>query len=279
MAWLRGTRLAVLSGVLVVAAAAGSAAAAKKDGPGLFAVRQVPAAAPTAEPVPVAAPAPKTLPVMDYWDSPRGFPRDPDPMSTRAVTEGLRPRHRLAVYDTPGGKPRAFLGRSISGMPVTVPIVERRQGWAGVLLPSVNRRVGWVPPGGWETRRLGDQLFVDLSERRLTWLRDGREHGSWEVAVGSRRTPTPQGRTYVMGRTITSGSVYGGLDALVLGAVPDDRDALAASLRDGHTAIHGWRDRSAFGRSISNGCVRMPLKAQQALLDGIPEGSVVHVVE
>lgn len=251
----------------------------KKDEAGVFAARRIPAAAPPKKPVPRAAPAPAGLPIINYWDSPRGFGPDATPRSLTAVHEALRPRRKLAVYDKPGGTPRAFLDRTISGLPVTVPIVERRQGWAGVLLPSVNRRVGWLPPHGWETRDLADQIVVDLSEHRLTWLRNGRPRGAWTVAVGSSRTPTPLGRTFVMGRTITHGHVYAGLDALVLGAVPDDRDALSASLRNGHTAIHAWRQESAFGRSISNGCVRMPVDVQRRLLDHIGPGTVVHVVE
>ncbi|MBB4694112.1 L,D-transpeptidase [Paractinoplanes abujensis] len=273
-------RQAAAAGLLALAVGATPAVAhLKQDDPGVFAARQIPTvAAPAPEPVPTAAPAPKHLPTIDYWDSPQGFEPDAATRSVEAVREGLHPKHRLPVYDAPGGVPRAFLNRTVSGLPATVPIVERRRGWTGVLLPSVNRRVGWLPPGGWETRKLHDQLVVDLSEHRLTWLRDGRERGTWTVAVGSRRTPTPLGRTFVMGRTITHGHVYAGLDALVLGAVPDDRDALSASLRNGHTAIHAWHEESAFGRSISNGCVRMPPDVQRTLLAHIKPGTVVQIV-
>jgi hypothetical protein len=53
----------------------------------------------------------------------------------------------------PGGRPRAWLPRSISGLPITVPIVERRPGWVAVLLPSINRRVGWLTTAGWTRSR------------------------------------------------------------------------------------------------------------------------------
>jgi lipoprotein-anchoring transpeptidase ErfK/SrfK len=240
---------------------------------------RVPAvAAPAVAPVPKAAPAPPGLPEISYWRAAPGLPRDPAPHSVEAVAEGLRPHTRIAAYDAPGGRARALLPRSISGLPVTVPIVERRPGWLAVLMPSINRRVAWVPEAAGAVRPLRDQLVVDLSERRLTWLRDGRQLDHWKVAVGASRTPTPLGRTYVMGRTVTHGSVYAGLDALVLGAVPDDRDALAASLRAGHAAIHAWHDESAFGRSISNGCIRVPPKVQRTLLRHLPEGAVLTVV-
>jgi len=238
-----------------------------------------PVSAPAVPPVPTAAPARPGLPEISYWQAAPGFPRDPAALSVAAVAEGLRPAGRIAVYDAPGGRARAFLPPSISGLPVIVPIVQRRPGWLAVLMPSINRRVAWVPESAGEVQPLRDQLVADLSDRRLTWLRDGRRQDAWTVAVGSSRTPTPLGRTFVMGRTATHGRVYAGLDALVLGAVPDDRAAVAASLRAGHTAIHAWHDESALGRSISNGCIRVSPKVQRTLLRHLPEGVVLTVVK
>lgn len=236
-----------------------------------------PAAAPPPAAVPVAAPAPHHLPKIDYFGIPAGFPADPRPGSAAKITEGLHPVRRLAVYDAPGGRPRAFLTRTISELPVVVPIVARRPGWVAVLLPSANRRIGWLPSGGWTRIALRDHVDVSLREHRLTWLRDGHRQRAWTVAVGSRKTPTPYGRTFVLGRTGTRGSVYAGLDALVLGAVPEHRGNLAAGLRDGHTGIHGWQRTWAFGRSVSNGCVRIPPEAQRVLLRHLGPGTTVHV--
>ena len=248
-------------------------------------------AAPPAKPVPPAIarigakpvvkprPAPGDLPVITYRHVPAGFPADPDPAGTAPITEGLHPARRLPLYDAPGGMPRAFLPPGIRGVEVTVPIVERQPGWVAVLLPSINRHVGWLPATGWRERPLRDRLVVRLARHELTWLRDGVRRESWTVATGSDRTPTPLGRTFVLGRTGTEGSVYGGLDALVLGAVPDDRDAVAPGLRDAHTGIHGWHDAAAFGRSVSNGCVRVPRDAQRTLLDHIGPGTPVVVLD
>ncbi|HET6484154.1 MAG TPA: L,D-transpeptidase [Actinoplanes sp.] len=281
MSWLPNAGRVSVAGLLLLALVVPSAVA-RRDRDGVLAERRVlPPPSPVVavvEPAPTAGPAPAELPKIDYWGTPPGFPPDPDPHSVAVVAEGLRPHGKIAVYDAPGGQARAFLARSISGLPVTVPIVERRPGWLAVLLPSINRHVGWVPDTAGDVRPLPDRLILDRSERRLTWFRDGQERGDWAVAVGAPATPTPLGRTYVMGRTITSGPVYAGLDALVLGAIPDDRDALSAALRDGHTAIHAWRDESAFGRDISNGCIRMPVKVQRTLLDSLQPGTVVHVV-
>lgn len=248
--------------------------------PAAPAVAAAPPAEPSpAEPPPTAVPAPPGLLKITYRRGPRGFPADPEAASLAAVTEGLHPERKLALYDAPGGRPRAFLPRTISGLPVVVPIVSRRPGWVAVLLPSANRRIGWLPATGWSALRLRDQLVLRRRTHELTWLRDGRRRQSWPVAVGAERTPTPLGRTFVLGRTGTRGAVYAGLDALVLGAVPEDRAALAPALRDAHTGIHGWRDEAAFGRSVSNGCLRVPPAAQRTLLAHLGPGTTVHIVD
>jgi hypothetical protein len=239
-----------------------------------------PSAAPTTpgSALPAAA-ALAELPVFSYSQAPRGLPADPTPLSTAAVTDGLRLTTGRAVFDTPGGTPRAVLPSSISDLPVTVPIVERRAGWVAVLLPSINRRVGWLTADGSVPVRLRDQLVLRRRTHELTWLRDGVRQASWTVATGAPATATPLGRTFVLGRVTPSGRVYAGLDALILGSVPDDRKSLPQSLRAGHTAIHGWYRTSAFGRSISNGCIRVPGKGQRTLLKNIATGTVVNVID
>ncbi|MFI5494028.1 L,D-transpeptidase [Actinoplanes sp. NPDC051859] len=236
----------------------------------------VPSATAKARPV---VPAPADLQVIDYWTPVRGLPADPTPTSTMPLPDGLHPTRRVAVYDAPGGQPRAFLPPSISAMPVTVPIVQRQPGWVAVLLPSVNRTIGWLPEhSGWQATPLRDQLVLRRRTHELTWLRDGLPHATWTVATGAPATPTPRGRTFVLGRTQTAGAVYAGLDALVLGSVPDDPDSVPKSLRGGHTAFHSWHRNAAFGHSISNGCIRVPRAGQRALLNTITPGTAVIVL-
>jgi hypothetical protein len=223
--------------------------------------------------------APKDLPVISYYHVPGGFPTDQASASTTPLTEGVRPDDQVAVYDAPGGRPKAFLPAVISGVDVTVPVVGRDQGWTAVLLPSVDRTIGWLPPGkGFSLATLHDQLVLERGGHKLNWLRDGVQKGSWTVATGADQTPTPLGRTFVLGRTTTDGDEYAGLDALVLGAVPEQKEALAPGLRDGHTAIHSWYRSSVFGHDVSNGCIRVPQTGQRELLSEIPAGTGVSIV-
>ena len=261
---------------LVVLAGVAGGAGPRADTPATAPAPPVPTARKT---VPPAAPAPAGLPVIDYWTAPRGFPADPTPRSTADLTMGLRAKTRLVLYDSPGGRPRAFLPSSIGGVPVVVPVVARSTGWVAVLLPSVNRRLGWLPATGWIRRPLRDQLVLRRRTHELTWLRDGVRRGRWTVAVGAAATPTPLGRTFVLGRTVPRGMVYGGLDALALGSVPDDRQSVSAGLRGAHTGIHGWYRDDSFGRSTSNGCIRVPRTGLRALLRNIGPGTSLIVLD
>jgi hypothetical protein len=183
----------------------------------------------------------------------------------------------VAVYDAPGGSARAYLTRQISGVDLVMPVAARRDGWVAVLLPSMNRSIGWLAPGGWQTRPLHDQIVVHRGAFTLTWLRDGVARQTWTVTVGAPATQTPLGRTFVLGRSSLPSKVYAGLDVLALGAVPDDKEAVAAGLADAHTGIHAWY-RNEFGYRKSNGCVRMPPAAQKVLLDNVPPGTGVVVL-
>jgi hypothetical protein len=234
---------------------------------------------PAAEaPLPVAAPA-ADLPVIDYWPSPTGFPADPAPLSTARLTEALRPVGRLAVYDGAGGAPRAYLDPTIRGVAIALPVVERRAGWVSVLLPSVNRSVGWVPPGQWTTVALRDQLVVVRSRHELQWFRDGTLVRSWAVSLGTGASPTPVGRTFVLGRSSLPGYVYAGTDVLALGAVPDDADSVPVGLRGAHIGVHTWYHDGELGQNTTDGCIRLTRSGQEQLLAEVVPGTGVVVVD
>ncbi|AEV83304.1 spore protein [Actinoplanes sp. SE50] len=280
------TRAYLIAAAAAAVLAAGAAVAVAHDrapdpvagqwvAPAAAALRPSPTA--SAKPLPAAKP-PAGLPVIEYASGPSGLPADPEQNSTVAPTRALHPTTRIALYDAPGGKPRAYLPPDISGLRTVVPIVEQRDGWVAVLVPSVNRRIGWVPVGSGETVTLRDQLVAQLSEHALIWLRDGQEQQRWTVATGSKATPTPVGRTYVMGTTPLKGDIYLNMGALVLGSVPEQPEKMAAVFQLAHTGIHAWYNKSAFGHSVSNGCLRMPKAAQQKLLDEIPPGTTLTVL-
>jgi hypothetical protein len=200
-------------------------------------------------------------------------------MSTTPLTEGIQARSPVPAYDAPGGRPIAYLPPDIRGVPLTVPVAERRDGWAGVLLPSVNRTIGWLPPGDWQPVSLPDQLVVERRAHRLTWRRGGQVVQSWPVTLGTKATPTPLGRTFIIGRSRLAGRVYAGTDVLALGSVPENIAALPPGLRGAHIGIHTWYHDRALGKDTSDGCIRLTKSGQQRLLAEVRPGTEVVVVE
>ncbi|MEV4389109.1 L,D-transpeptidase [Micromonospora sp. NPDC049580] len=231
------------------------------------------------ESVPPAAPAPAGLPVLDYDPAPKGFPADPATMDVTPLTEGVHPTRRIAAYDAPGGRPRAFLEPTLAGVELTVPIAERRVGWTAVLLPSANRRLAWLPPGGFDTVALRDQIVVERKAHRLTWYRSGKAVRSWETSLGQSGQETPLGRTFVLGRTPPPGEVYGGVDIYALGSVPDDPEAVPTGLRGAHIGLHTWYSDDELGENTTNGCIRVNRSGQRELLAEVRPGSSLVVVD
>jgi lipoprotein-anchoring transpeptidase ErfK/SrfK len=280
---LTGSRfLASLVAVLALGACAHKPAASaskwETPTPAASAVPTPSAAAPSPTAVPTGKAAPAGLKVIDYGPAPKGFPADPGVTSTAMLSEGLHPDQTVTLYDAVGGTPRAYLAPTLSGVTVVVPIVAKQSGWVAVLLPSVNRTIGWLAPGGWEVVPLTGQVVVRLSSHQLSYYQNGSLQGTWTVAVGAPKSPTPLGRTFVLGRSHLSGSVYAGLDVLALGAVPDDPSAVATGLSGAHMGIHSWYQSSVFGKNISNGCVRVPKDAQQVFLNHLTPGTEVLVL-
>ncbi|SBT45619.1 L,D-transpeptidase [Micromonospora auratinigra] len=279
--WTLGWLLAAF-GVPLLLAAALLVGRALTGAPAPVSVAAAPPPAPPSptpqESVPPAAPAPADLPVVTYDPAPTGFPADPGTADTRPLTEGLTPQRRIAAYDAPGGRPRAFLAPTISDVPLTVPVVDRQVGWTAVLLPSANRRIAWLPAGGWTTVALPDQLVVERRAHRLTWYRDGAPVHSWPVSLGAPGQSTPLGRTFVLGRTPPPQEVYGGVDIFALGAVPDDPDAVPTGLRGAHIGLHSWHDDDTLGEDVTNGCIRLTRSGQRQLLAALHPGTEVVVL-
>jgi hypothetical protein len=100
---------------------------------------------------------------------------------------------------------------------------------------------------------LADQLIIVRSTHRLLWYRNGALVGSWSVSLGSRETPTPLGRTFILGRSSLPGYVYADTKVFALGAVPDDPDAVPTGLRGAHIGIHTWYHDRELGRNTPTG--------------------------
>ncbi|MFI6395498.1 L,D-transpeptidase [Nonomuraea sp. NPDC050540] len=210
------------------------------------------------------------LPFVTTHATNAALPADPAPF---AVSDGtlLHPIVSATVRDRPAGRPVARLPARQLGNPTWVPVVERVPGWARVLLPArPNRSTGWIATGGHvRMARTTYLVGVDVRERRLTLLRYGHPIGSWRVAVGAAGTPTPVGRTFLLGSLRENGSLV-----LPTGAHSDTLDSYGGG--PGTVALHGWPDPSVYGQAVSHGCVRVPDEALRALAR-VPLGTLVLI--
>jgi lipoprotein-anchoring transpeptidase ErfK/SrfK len=202
-----------------------------------------------------------------------GLPREP---ASATVGDGtvVHPKATVPVSATPGGPAVAALPSTQLGAPTWVPVVDEKPGWYRVLLPSrPNGAAGWIADTGLQTARSPYAVTVDLSARRLTLRRSGRTLGTWTVAVGAAKTPTPTGTTFVMALLAPPKPTYSPL-ILPLGAHSQTLDTFGGG--PGTVAFHGWPQASVFGKAITNGCVRVPSDALTKL-SKMPLGTLVHI--
>ncbi|MFC4536077.1 L,D-transpeptidase [Sphaerisporangium dianthi] len=240
-----------------------------------------PPATPTpVKPIPPAKVTAKqfaALPRSTTWTTISKAGPDPEPY---AANDGhvVHPRAPKVVYAEPGGPAIAVLPTTQLDKPTWLPVVETRPGWMRVLLPSrPNGSTGWIHTGDGKTTESHSpyEVRIDLSTRRLTVHEDGRETGSWRVAIGTKQTPTPVGRTFLLAALSPSGVDYSPV-ILPLGAHSEKLKTFDGG--PGTVGLHGWPDKSVFGQAISHGCVRLPKAALDAVTH-LPPGTMIIITD
>jgi lipoprotein-anchoring transpeptidase ErfK/SrfK len=215
------------------------------------------------------------LPQTTTFATLSGIPQEADSTATGDGTV-IHPTAPVSVSATPGGPPVAVLPSTQLGSPTWVPVVETKPGWRRVLLPSrPNHAAGWIATnaGKFQTAHSPYVIKVDLSKRQLTLLKSGQRLGTWTVAVGAAKTPTPTGRTFLLASLAPPKPTYSPL-ILPIGAHSQTLDTFGGG--PGTVAFHGWPQQSVFGKAVTNGCVRVPSDALTQL-SKTPLGSTVII--
>ncbi|MQA03951.1 MAG: L,D-transpeptidase family protein [Streptosporangiales bacterium] len=218
---------------------------------------------------------PKKIKTSSTFTTIAGLPRD----NSMKETDGkvVHPKKKTKIYDNPRGSVVARLPVKELGNLTWVPVVDERSGWLRILLPSKpNGSTGWIKSTNQlQVARSMHVIKIDVAARTLTLLKNGSEVGSWDVAVGTKKTPTPRVRTYLMASIIDQKQRKYTPIVLPLGAHSDTLDTFGGG--PGTVAIHGWStDSSVFGQAVSNGCVRVPADALTELRS-VPLGSLVLI--
>ena len=202
--------------------------------------------------------------------------------SARASYAGYAPRGAVA-YRTPGGAVLARFGRlNVNGYPTYFGVLGKRVGadcrplWYRVQLPiRPNGAVGWVHASSIELQRVDLRIEVDVSQRRLSLFRSGRNVLDATVAVGASATPTPIGRFYVNQELVPDDSDGPfGPGAIGISAFSP---VLTGWAQGGPVAIHGTNEPWSIGQAVSNGCIRLPNDTLTRLFKIVPPGTQVII--
>ena len=182
------------------------------------------------------------------------------PLRTRAVAFAAVVRSRARVYASPGGRSLARYDRlNVNGVPTVFGVLSGTDcggRWLRVQLPSRPNGVrGWVRARDVQLVRVRTRIEVDLSARRVTLYREGRELISARAAIGAPDTPTPTGSYYVNQRLLAS-NPSGPFGPAAIG-VSAFSPVLQEWIQGGPIAIHGTNQPHLLGGAVSHGCVRI----------------------
>lgn len=192
-------------------------------------------------------------------------------------------RRSTVAFRAPGRLALARFERlNANGVPTTFRVLEARVGadcrpsWYRVQLPiRPNGAKGWVHASAVRRYAVDFRIVVDLSDRLITVLRDGKVVVRTRTAIGRPETPTPTGSYYVNQRLLAADPTGpwgpGGIGI----------SAFSPTLVDwpqgGPIAIHGTNRPESIGQVASNGCLRIDNAVLERLIHVVPNGTPVRI--
>lgn len=204
-------------------------------------------------------------------------------VGNRRVAVAAVVRREVRAYRRPAGRAFARFERvNENGFPTVFRVLAAVKArdchptWYRVQLPMrPNGVTGYVRAGAVQVGRVRTRIVVDISERRLTFIRNGKRVLQTKIAVGSSATPTPTGGYYVNQRLIptdTSGPF--GPGAIGVSAFSN---VLTGWAQGGPIAIHGTNEPWSIGHPVSNGCIRVRNPVLKRLFAAVPAGTPVLI--
>ena len=203
------------------------------------------------------------------------FPSEPQPISCYSTAFVTGP---VTLYREPGRRVRIRLSPKTEwGSPRVLGVLRRRGDWIAVQAPELrNGEVGWMEASRARLDCVRWSMRADLSRRRLAVRREGQTVRTFEIAVGRKQNPTPQGRFSVTDklRVTDTGSPYG----CCVVAVTGHQTKLPPSWPGGdRLAIHATTELSSLGKASSLGCLRVTSSQARWLIRTIPLGAPLFI--
>ena len=218
------------------------------------------------------ASAGETLPVSDTYTTIDAAPLD---TSTGATNDGsvVHPLRSTPVHNAPGGAAFARVEPTAFG-DAWFPVVGEQDDWVQILLPSKpNGSTGWVRSADLERATTPYRIEVGLGSMTMTLLRDDEPVGEWTIGIGEPDTPTPTGRTFLLGAFSDDQQDFSPV-ILPVGSHSPTLDTYGGG--PGTVAFHTWPTDDTYGTAVSNGCIRVPPDALEQLVQ-VPLGTLVMI--
>jgi hypothetical protein len=215
-----------------------------------------------------------TVPLPDFRIDPPPDPvRGPSfPIAT------VRPGHRIALHDSPGGRAVARIGDRTEFGSMRVFWIERVRGpWFGVPAPELpDGHLAWIRDDRFALHVSQTHFWVDADvSRQILELHHGdRVLDRFPVSVGSPSSPTPLGNYAVTDGLVGKGlGPWYGCCALALsGHQPNLPSGWIGGNR---MAIHGTP--GSIGGAVSHGCLRASDPDMISLFARVPLGAPVFI--
>ncbi|MEJ3652318.1 L,D-transpeptidase [Actinomycetes bacterium KLBMP 9759] len=214
------------------------------------------------------------LPLSNTFTTIEGAPLDTQATST---TEGLvvHPVRTTPVHASPGGKAIAQIEPQQFG-PTWLPVIGQQPDWVQVLLPSKpNGSTGWIRAADTEHVITHFVIKVHLKSMKMELTEKGKSVGTWSIGIGKPDTPTPPGRTFVLGQFKDPKQSFSPV-IIPLGTHSPTLDTYGGG--PGTVGIHGWPNDDVLGTASSDGCIRIPADALAKLTE-VPLGTLVMIDE
>lgn len=202
-------------------------------------------------------------------------PKAPRDTNITKATTGLvvHPKRIVGLYDAPGGKAFAKMRPREFG-DTWLPAIARAGSWVQVMLPSKpNGSTAWVQGSELAVSYTPYVIRVHLQMTQIELYKNRELVGAWRIAVGAAKTPTPVGRTFVLGQFTDKTQNFSPV-IFPLGTHSPTLDTYGGG--PGTVAIHGWPTSDVFGKALSHGCIRVPKEALDAM-KAVPVGTLVMV--
>jgi lipoprotein-anchoring transpeptidase ErfK/SrfK len=187
----------------------------------------------------------------------------------------------VGIFESPtSAEPALRLSRTNEhGAPQTFLVQEFQKGWAKVMLPTPPAgSTGWIKTSDVEFYGIDYMVRVRLASKRLEVWNGGRLLLSFAAGIGRRDTPTPGG-TYYIKELLKPEDPSGPWGTYAYGLNGYSNSVYRPSGEPGVIGIHGTNEPDSVGKEVSAGCVRLRNEDIEKLVDLLPLGTPVEIID